>query len=63
MKEIGLLMPIFVLPSRYGVRNFGKEAFDFIDILNENKMILWNIIPLNPIDKFLCPYSFNAAKL
>ncbi len=61
MKEIGLLMPIFALPSKYGIGDFGKEAFEFIDILNENKMTLWNILPLNPIDNFHCPYSSCAT--
>ncbi len=60
MKEIGLLMPIFALPSKYGIGDFGVEAYEFIDILNKNKMTLWNILPLNPVGDSHCPYSTYA---
>ena len=35
MKERGILLPIFSLPSKYGVGDFGNEAYEFIDILSE----------------------------
>ena len=38
MKEKGILLPIFSLPSKYGIGDFGKEAYEFIDILYENGM-------------------------
>ncbi len=60
MKEVGLLMPIFALPSKYGIGDFGMEAYEFIDILNENNMTLWNILPLNPVGNSHCPYSTYA---
>ena len=36
MKEKGILLPIFSLPSKYGIGDFGYEAYQFIDILSEN---------------------------
>ena len=33
MKEKGVLLPIFSLPSKYGIGDFGDEAYEFIDIL------------------------------
>ena len=36
--EKGILLPIFSLPSKYGVGDFGKEAYEFIDILSENNI-------------------------
>ena len=36
MKEKGILLPIFSLPSRYGIGDFGNEAYEFINILAEN---------------------------
>ena len=27
MKERGILLPIFSLPSKYGIGDFGKEAY------------------------------------
>ena len=29
----GILLPIFSLPSKYGVGTLGRAAYDFIDIL------------------------------
>ena len=28
MKEKGILLPIFSLPSKYGIGDLGKEAYD-----------------------------------
>ena len=55
MKEKGILLPIFSLPSKYGIGDFGKEAYEFIDILNENGMTYWEILPINACDRL--PYS------
>ena len=37
MKLKGILLPIFSLPSKYGIGDFGKSAYEFIDILSKNK--------------------------
>ena len=29
MKEKGILLPIFSLPSNYGIGDFGNEAYEF----------------------------------
>lgn len=55
MKERGILLPIFSLPSKYGIGDFGKEAYEFIDILNENGITYWEILPINACNKY--PYS------
>lgn len=55
MKERGILLPIFSLPSKYGIGDFGYEAYEFIDILSENKIGYWEILPINACDKL--PYS------
>ena len=56
MKEKGILLPIFSLPSKYGIGDFGKEAYEFIDILNENNIDYWEILPINACENNL-PYS------
>lgn len=53
--EKGVLLPIFSLPSKYGIGDFGYEAYEFIDILNENNICYWQILPINACDKL--PYS------
>ena len=55
MKEKGILLPIFSLPSKYGIGDFGKEAYEFIDILSENNIKYWGILPINACDRL--PYS------
>ncbi len=55
MKEKGILLPIFSLPSKYGIGDFGKEAYQFIDILSENNMKYWQILPINACENL--PYS------
>ena len=55
MKERGILLPIFSLPSKYGIGDFGNEAYEFIDILSENGIEYWQILPINANDNL--PYS------
>ena len=55
MKERGILLPIFSLPSKYGIGDFGYEAYQFIDILSENEIDYWEILPINACGKY--PYS------
>jgi len=55
MKEKGILLPIFSLPSKYGIGDFGYEAYEFIDILSQNNVVYWEILPINACDRL--PYS------
>ena len=55
MKEKGILLPIFSLPSNYGIGDFGYEAYEFVDILSENNIVYWEILPINACEKL--PYS------
>ena len=55
IKEKGILLPIFSLPSKYGIGEFGNEAYEFIDILSENHINYWEILPINSTNDL--PYS------
>ncbi|MBP3708205.1 MAG: 4-alpha-glucanotransferase [Clostridia bacterium] len=55
MKEKGILLPIFSLPSKYGIGDFGYEAYEFIDILSENNIKYWEVLPINECNGL--PYS------
>ena len=55
MKQRGILMPIFSLPSDYGIGDFGSSAYEFVDILNENGIEYWEILPINACERL--PYS------
>ena len=32
----GILLPVYALPSQYGIGTLGQEALDFIDFLKES---------------------------
>lgn len=62
MRSSGILMPIFSLPSPYGIGTFGKEAYAFADFLQKAGQRYWQILPLNPTNYGDSPYqSFSAA--
>jgi len=54
-------MPIFSLPSPYGIGTFGKEAYRFVDFLHKSGQSYWQILPLNPTNYGDSPYqSFSS---
>ncbi len=50
-------MPIFSLPSPYGIGGFGKSAFYFIDFLEKSGQKYWQILPLGPTSYGDSPYQ------
>ena len=62
-RRSGILLPIFSLPSRFGIGDFGPSAYAFADFLSRAKQRLWQILPLNPVDPSLgfSPYSGSSA--
>ena len=56
MKERGILLPIFSLPSKYGVGDFGFEAYEFIDILSENGINSSKIVNYSRCNFYDKPY-------
>ena len=50
-------MPIFSLPSPYGIGTMGKEAFEFVDFLNKSGQRLWQILPIGPTGFGDSPYQ------
>ena len=42
----GVLLPVFSLPSPYGIGTFGKEAYRFIDFLQRSGHRYWQMLPL-----------------
>lgn len=57
----GVLLHITSLPSRYGIGDFGKEAYNFIDFLKKANQKLWQILPLNPPGHGGSPYNCFSA--
>ena len=50
-------MHITSLPSRYGIGNMGKAAFEFVDFLKRARQSYWQILPINPPGYGDSPYQ------
>ncbi len=61
MKKTGILLPIFSLPSEYGIGTFGKSAYEFVDFLAKAHQSYWQILPLNPTSYGDSPYQSPSA--
>jgi 4-alpha-glucanotransferase len=60
-RSSGILMHISSLPSEYGIGDFGKEAYRFVDFLVKAKQRNWQILPLGITGYGDSPYqSFSA---
>lgn len=63
-RKCGVLLPVFSLPSKYGIGTFGREAYRFVDFLKRSGQSYWQILPLNPTSFGDSPYqSFSAFAL
>jgi 4-alpha-glucanotransferase len=50
LRSSGILLPIFSLPSRFGIGDIGPGAFRFADFLHAAGQRIWQILPLNPTE-------------
>ncbi len=57
MRGSGILLPISSLPSKYGIGCFSKEAYQFVDRLQEAGQKYWQILPLGPTGFGDSPYQ------
>ena len=53
----GILLPVFSLPSPYGVGSLGKSARDFVDFLRRAGQTWWQILPVGPAGNGDSPYQ------
>jgi 4-alpha-glucanotransferase len=62
-RRSGILLHITSLPSRFGIGDFGVEAYKFADFLEASQQTHWQVLPLNPTSLISgsSPYdSFSA---
>ncbi|MFW9940396.1 MAG: 4-alpha-glucanotransferase [Candidatus Thorarchaeota archaeon] len=57
----GILLHPSSLPGRFGIGDLGPELYKFIDILNEYRQNLWQILPLGPTGYGNSPYQCFSA--
>ena len=57
----GVIMPIFSIPSPYGIGTFGKEAYEVVDFISDASLKYWQILPLGQTSYGDSPYqSFSS---
>lgn len=61
MRESGILMPLFSIPSKYGIGSLGDEAYRFIDFLEKSGQGFWQVLPLGPTGFGNSPYQPLSA--
>ncbi len=57
MRKAGILLHISSLPGNYGIGNFGKSAYDFVDFLKDGHQLLWQLLPLGVTGFADSPYQ------
>ena len=61
MRRAGILLPLFSLPSPYGIGTMGQSAREFIDFLAEAGQSCWQVLPMGPTSFGDSPYqSFSS---
>ena len=60
-RSAGVLMPIFSLPSPYGIGTMGQAARDFTEFLHAGGQSYWQVLPAGPTSYGDSPYqSFSS---
>jgi 4-alpha-glucanotransferase len=54
-------MPLFSLPSPYGIGCFSQEAYEFVDWLAEAGQQYWQLLPLGPVGGGNSPYQPHSC--
>jgi len=60
-RQCGILLHPTSLPSIYGIGDMGKEAYKFVDFLQQSHQTFWQILPLNPVGYGWSPYQGLSA--
>ncbi len=60
-RSSGILLHISSLPAKYGVGDLGKEAYAFVDFLQQAGQKYWQILPLCPTGYGDSPYQGFSA--
>lgn len=60
-RSSGILFHITSLPGKYGIGDFGNEAYTFVDQLEKTGVKLWQTLPLGPTGYGNSPYSSRST--
>ncbi|GGA15982.1 4-alpha-glucanotransferase [Okeania sp. KiyG1] len=57
----GIILHPTSLPSRFGIGDLGKSAYEFIDFLARSGQKIWQVLPLGPTGYEHSPYTMNFS--
>jgi len=60
-RSSGVLLPIFSLPGDFGSGDFGKGAYEFIDLIKKCGFHYWQVLPFTRTDDCNSPYKSDSA--
>ena len=61
---VGVLMPVSMLPGKYGEGDFGEGAYRFVDFLAAGGFSVWQVLPFCLPDECHSPYkSYSSFSL
>ena len=60
-RRVGILLHISSLPGEFGIGTLGKNAYKFIDFLNENNFSYLQVLPICPPSLGNSPYSAYSS--
>ncbi len=61
IRNCGVLLHPTSLPSRHGIGSLGEKAYEFISLMKEMKITLWQILPLGPTGFGDSPYASRST--
>ena len=56
-RRAGILAPVSTLGGAHGIGDFGKSAYEFVDLIKKAGFKVWQILPLNPVGYGNSPYQ------
>ncbi|NOX16784.1 MAG: 4-alpha-glucanotransferase [Chlorobi bacterium] len=60
-RSAGILLHPTSIPSKFGIGDFGPDAYKFIDFMNDARQTLWQVFPLGPTGYGDSPYQCFSA--
>ncbi|MBD7913070.1 4-alpha-glucanotransferase [Clostridium cibarium] len=60
-RSYGTLVHPSCFRTKYGIGDFGAEAYKFVDFLKKSKQRYWQILPIEPCDNENSPYKCHSA--
>ena len=58
-RAAGVIMPVSSLAGKYGIGDFGPEAYRFVNFLKDAGFTYWQILPFTKMDK--CPFQSSSS--